>query len=130
MKIAMQRAIVVVSEYIKMSKPGFAGAVNAQTAAIFSAIQARQQGSQQVDGVQIMQMMTGNPIKEVKELEAEEEAEEAMAAAGGGGVGVDITPLLKRMDAQEAGRAKLEAEVKAVKSGLDEILTLLKSKDA
>ena len=54
---------------------------------------------------------------------AEEEAE----ADGAGVVPTDLSPLLKRMDAQEAGRAKLEAEVKAVKSGLDEILKLLKS---
>jgi len=123
MKIAMQRAIVVVSEYIKMSRPGNRGQVSSQTAAIFQAIEARKAGTQHIDGVQIMQMMTGVPIKEVEELEAEEEAE----ADGAGVVPTDLSPLLKRMDAQEAGRAKLEAEVKAVKSGLDEILKLLKS---
>ena len=126
MKIAMQRAIVVVSEYIKMSRPEVGGKVQSdmRQSAIFQAIMARQSGSQQVDGVQIMQMMTGVPIKEIDELEAEEAAE----AAGAESAPADLAPILRRLDASDAGQKKLEAQVAAMKGTLDQILTAVQAK--
>ena len=113
MKIAMQRAIVVVSEFVKMSRDK-KDMANARTSQLFAAIQARNEGSQQVDGVQIMQMLTGLPIKEAEELEAEEAAEEAMEEMKIKGGKADIPTVLQRLEAEAAGRKRLEAELKAI----------------
>ena len=125
MKIAMQRAIVVVSEFVKMSRDK-KDMANARTSQLFAAIQARNEGSQQVDGVQIMQMLTGLPIKEAEELEAEEAAEEAMEEMKIKGGKADIPTVLQRLEAEAAGRKRLEAELKAMKGSLDAILQAVK----
>ena len=126
MKIAMQRAIVVVSEFVKMSRDKGSLADQRQSQ-IFNAIKTMatggdQGGSSQVDGVQIMKMITGaDRIKEVEELEDEEKEEDSPSTKGSTGDKGDLGAVLKRLDAQEKG-------LKAMKSTLDQILVSVQSK--
>ena len=126
MKIAMQRAIVVVSEYVKMSKDKKEMA-NARTSQLFAAIQARNAGSQEVDGVQIMQMLTGLPTGDggggTGGGGGRREAMEDMKLKGGK---ADIPTVLQKLDAETAGCKRLEADVKAMKATLESVLQAVK----
>ena len=126
MKIAMQRAIVVVSEFVKMSRDK-GNLADQRQSQIFNAIKTMatggdQGGSSQVDGVQIMKMITGaDRIKEVEELEEEEKEEDSPSMKRPAGDKGDLGAVLKRLDAQEKG-------LKAMKSTLDQILVSVQSK--
>ena len=133
MKIAMQRAIVVVSEFIKMSKGDHAMALAgaATQSPVMSAIKANSDGAK-IDGTSIIPFMTGMPLREPEEVEEEEamspitkerrQSSESGGGGGGGGGSVDLSGVTRRLDAQESGLKSLSSKVDGMKGQLADIL--------
>jgi len=120
MQIAMQRAIVVVSEFVKVAKSGAAAALP-----MFQTLGAEnvfKGDKEEVDGAAIIPMITGNPLKEPEEVEEEEELDSADLPAL---FKSKISTLEEKVDAKVDA---LDAKVGTLQKGLDEVLVLLKAK--
>jgi hypothetical protein len=134
MKIAMQRAIVVVSEYMKLNREK-RQPKSPSGGEMLDALRQRQSmvhgEDAEIDGASIIPMMTGKPLKTLAQLEQEEAAQAVKALTGedegSSDGGVATKAILARLDRQDAERNKLAAEVHQMKGTLDKVLTLLQS---
>lgn len=125
MKIAMQRAIVVVSEFIKLTRERAAGAASSST--LFNMLAEHKDASGgQLDGAHIIPMITGQPFRDPdEEVEAEVEAE--VGAAVGGEA---MHAVMKRLSEHGSAQKALETKVDKMAAQLDTIVGLIKSQSA
>lgn len=142
-KIAMQRAVVVVSEYIKTSR-GLASVEGRPPAdpETFDMIEDQcsilKSFASVPEGLQILQMLTGKEWRDVDEAEAvaptteyggsPTDRRQSVRQSSSGADGPSTAAVMARLDAAARERATLTNDVHALKSQLDEITKLLKLK--
>jgi len=158
MKIAVQRAVIVISEYMKTSQQskgaGVAGTSKEPTnVELFEAIQAQLADGRTArgadsprgvchphgQGMQVLQIMTGQAWRNIDEDQDEVRAASPMPSSspqksnagrsgGSGAESVSNAAVMERLDADAKERASLTADVRGIKAQLEELTKLLKVK--
>ena len=137
MKIAMQRAIVVVSEFMKLTRdrrphsasspagaPAGAPAAPTEKPGIMALFEEKRAAGQ-LDGAAIIPFLTGQPLIDPEDEDEEEGMSPKPVRHGADG---ELAALTRKLDAQGAEQKALASQVEGMKRQLDKVVSLLEAK--
>lgn len=139
MKIAMQRAIVVVSEYMKMKRTAVSPGANPSLVATLRArFVIGGEEDEGLNGAEILSMMTGQALRDpdadiIEDAAAITEGSpspsrmSSLGSPGLGGMGGDVAVSIQKQLMEGAKKhSDLAKEVAQIKGSIEEVLKLLK----
>lgn len=134
MKIALQRAIIVISEFLRLRRGLGSKSSNpmmkTENPELYDALCSLTEPDAEPQAFDILPLMTGEAIKEIEDVATPRDLDtprESATEAGAAGGGLDASAVLRKLDAEKEARVRLEGDMRHVKGQLDEIVKLIKA---
>jgi len=123
MKIAIQRALVVVSEFVKVSRS------EAHSNPILSSLMAesRLSGRGGIDAALIIPMITGMPVREVDDEYENDMIDGDMNTPRPGSAGGELAAITQRLEKNEEVQRQLNSKVDHMQHTLENLVELVRA---